>query len=293
MQLLSCHDGKLIKVDSADLGGHAPDRSFVTGLSAFDGLLAGGAWGRGVVHEILWEGETARPLFVAAFLARAAATPDPAGSLQRPCLSKDEDPHPNPLPQGTIAFARKAVIGACGRGSGGGRIVWSDPRGEVYPPALATIGIPLDRLFLLRPGTPVEEVWAIAECLGCKGVAATVAQPPALSRVEARRLQLAAERGGGVGILMRPRGATSVHHAAATRWLVEPARGERTVQRWKVQLIHGHGGLLHQAIYLECSRDRHQHPQTDRVRAVAQLADRPREAERAGGAFDALRKRSG
>jgi hypothetical protein len=81
-------------------------------------------------------------------------------------------------------------------------------------------------------------------------------------------LQLAVERGGGVGVLIRPYTGASRHHAAATRWLVEPARGERTIQRWKIQLIHGHGGLLNRGVYLEYSRETH------RVRATEELADR-------------------
>jgi hypothetical protein len=127
----------------------------------------------------------------------------------------------------------------------------------------------LEQIFLLRPKNAEDEVWALAECMGCRGVAVTVARPPQLSRIQARRLQLAAERGGGVGVLIRPHGgAGSRHHAAVTRWLVEPARGERTVQRWKIQLIHGHGGLLNQSVYLEYSRETH------RVRATTELADR-------------------
>jgi hypothetical protein len=83
---------------------------------------------------------------------------------------------------------------------------------------------------------------------------------------------------------LRPNGgAASAHHAAATRWLVEPAPGERTVQRWKVRLIYGHGGHLHHPVYLECARDfwRRRDSEIDRVRAVARLADRPDPAERA------------
>ena len=238
MQLVSCHQGKLLKVDSTDLGAASPGRSFSTGLLAVDRLLPAGVWGRGVIHEILWAGKYARPLFFATWLARAA-------------------------------------MGGPARG---GCVVWCDPRGEIYPPALGAAGIALDRLFLLRPKSAEEEIWALAECLGCKGVAATLAQPPVLSRIAARRLQLAAERGGGVGLLLRPQGAGAVHHAAATRWLVEPARGERTVQRWKIQLIHGHGGRLHQPVYLEYSRDWRQ-PQTHRVRATDQLGDRTFEKE--------------
>lgn len=112
----------------------------------------------------------------------------------------------------------------------GGAVVWSDQRMAVYPPALAMMGFPIDRVFLLRAGMPADEVWALAECLRCKGVAATISSPARLSPVEARRLQLAAERGGGIGVLIRRSGA-SAHYAAATRWVVSPMRGDAGVQR--------------------------------------------------------------
>ena len=148
-------------------------------------------------------------------------------------------------------------------------IVWSDPRGELYPPALAAMGIDLRQLYLLRPSSPADETWAVAECLRCKGVGAVVAAPQFLSRVEARRLQLAAETGGGVGLLLRPAGKRSMHYAATTRWLVAPAPGERSVQRWRIQLLHGHGGRVGETVFLECDRETHS------VRATTQLADRP------------------
>lgn len=260
MQLLSCHAGKLLKVDSADLGGGATagGGAVSTGLEALDALLPNGSLARGALHEILWDAPHPRPLFFAACLARASA---PSGTGYQPVSSiKNAKKH------GLVAHAT--------------RVVWCDPRRELYPPALAAAGISLDQLLLLRPRTAEDEIWALAECLGCRGVAATIAQPPPLSRVQVRRLQLAAERGGGVGLLLRPHDATATHHAAATRWLVQPARGERTVQRWRIQLIHGHGGRLHESVYLEYSRDPHQ-PEADRVRAVAQLADRPAAAKAA------------
>jgi protein ImuA len=148
-------------------------------------------------------------------------------------------------------------------------IIWSDPRGELYPPAMAAMGIDLRQLYLLRPPTPADETWAIAECLRCKGVGAVVAVPQVLSRVEARRLQLAAETGGGVGLLLRPMRKRSMHYAATTRWLVAPAPGERSVQRWKIQLLHGHGGRVGETVFLEYCRETHS------LRATEQLADRP------------------
>ena len=153
-------------------------------------------------------------------------------------------------------------------------LVWSDPRGELYPPALLGMGIEMDRFMLLRPPSPEQEMWAITECMRCKGVGATVAAMQRLTRLEARRLQLAAETGGGAGILLRPAARTASDiYAVSTRWLVEPAGGERTIQRWKIQLIHGHGGRIGQNVILERNRERltlQAHP----LRPAAQLANR-------------------
>jgi protein ImuA len=186
---------------------------------------------------------------------------------------------------GAKAFARGAVheiLCAKGQGpamffatmlaraAGGERaIVWSDPEGRLYPPAIAAAGIPLSRLLLLRPKNQADELWALTECLRCSGVGVALACPKHLSTIEARRLQLAAERGGGVGILLRPHSARCTPYAAATRWLVSSLSGERTVQKWKVQLIHGHGGQVGKTVILEACRE------TNSVRALETVADRP------------------
>ena len=123
-------------------------------------------------------------------------------------------------------------------------LVWIDPAGTFYPPAaLRGLGPTAGPLDVLRPGR-ADLAWATAECLRCRQVRAVVAlwmhRP---TRVEVRRLQLAAEHGGGVGLLLRPNlpGAGANVYAAATRWLVSPAPGERTVQRWRIRQVHGHG----------------------------------------------------
>jgi hypothetical protein len=58
-----------------------------------------------------------------------------------------------------------------------GLVVWSDPLRELFPPGLAAFGLPLERLVILRPQSREQELWAVAECLRCKGVAACVAAP--------------------------------------------------------------------------------------------------------------------
>src|SRR4051812_5009051 len=175
MKLISCHDGKLHGLDASvavTAGGVRPmgrENAFRTGLAALDDLSPGGAFARGAVHELLYPPGEPAPLFPAAMLARCA--------------------------------------GEAGEQGGTGVIVWSDPNRELYPPALAALGIPLERVFLLHPEDDADQVWALTECLRCRGVAAVVAALPAaaaaaaaarqrgkgggLSRVEARRLQLA------------------------------------------------------------------------------------------------------
>jgi protein ImuA len=174
----------------------------------------------------------------------------------------------SPLPKSAaLVFARAAQRATKGV------IIWSDPRRELNPTAIAGAGIDLRRLILLRPKNSAEEISALAECLRCRGVSATIGSLNRLSDIEARRLQLAAESGGGVGIFLRPmrQGAVASHYAAATRWLVRPVvdHAEGEAQCWAIELLHGHGGRLKQTVLLEVDRE------TGDVRASAPLADRP------------------
>jgi hypothetical protein len=198
-----------------------------------------------------------------------------------------------PAPGGTLPFfpallaARAAMTGAAAEppgGSSGGTsrtLVWVDPAGTFYPPAVAGVGMSPGQVCLLRPRSAADVVWAAIECLRCPGVGAVVALvTQRLSRVEVRRLQLAAERGSGVGLLLRPNlaGAGAGIYAAATRWLVAPAPGERTIQRWHLRFIHGYGGHVGQSFLLEKHRAS---GQTNLVRLSPPLARHPLPATKA------------
>lgn len=160
--------------------------------------------------------------------------------------------HPLPLFP-ALSFVGRAE-GADSK-AGGRAVVWIEPDRLFYPPALCSHSLYLQQkqFYLLRP-RPADVVWTAVECLRCPGVAAVIARvPQRLTRVEARRLQLAAEQGGGLGILVRPKpspGMTDIY-SAKTRWLISPSPGERTVQRWRVEMIHGHGWQTCQPFLLE------------------------------------------
>jgi protein ImuA len=163
-----------------------------------------------------------------------------------------------------------AVLLAKAAQDNGGAIAWSDPERELHLPALAAAGISLRHLILLRGINRADQLWALAECLRCRGVSATVASIPQLNQIEARRLQLAAERGGGVGLFMRPyTPGRSAAYAAGTRWLIQPMPGDQDVQRWSVELLHGHGGQVGKVLQMEVNRE------TRTLRASASVADRP------------------
>jgi hypothetical protein len=160
-----------------------------------------------------------------------------------------------------------------------------DPTHLLNPPAIEAMGLSLDRTLIVRPRTRDDLLWAMAECLKCPGAGTVIGPVDArLSRVEARKLQLAAEAGGTTAVLLRPmdvrRGAKQQIYAAATRWQVAPMPSvDRLVQRWELRLLHGHGGREPQPICLERHRDfphfriqpLHVHRQTDRLRPAVEL----------------------
>lgn len=148
------------------------------------------------------------------------------------------------------------IAQAAAAAAGSGVVIWCDRRGGPYPPALTAADGTFGRLLVVRTRGSADEVWAATECLRSKAVGVVVAFPERLSRVEARRLRLAAEQGGGVAVLLRPAGSGSRHHAATTRWSVRPMQGDAYTQRWIVRLIHGHGGRVDEDVVLEVDRDR-------------------------------------
>jgi protein ImuA len=104
--------------------------------------------------------------------------------------------------------------------------------GLPYGPGLRRFGLDPERLIVVEARGAKELLWAMEEGLRCPGLAATVGDLPspaeagfakagaAAGSVAGRRLQLAAEKGGGLGLLLCARG-TAV--SAVTRWRVAAA----------------------------------------------------------------------
>lgn len=102
-------------------------------------------------------------------------------------------------------------------------LVVIDSQNEFYPPACRNLGIPLQQIVVIRPNHIGEALWAFEQSLRCAGVTITMAWIDHLTDHVFRRLQLAAEAGGGVGFLFRPSRFRKQRSWADARLLVQPA----------------------------------------------------------------------
>ena len=130
---------------------------------------------------------------------------------------------------GTLAFTVAAQLmradGAC---------VVIDPAATFYPLAIGKLADELQRMIVVHPANGSDALWALEQSLRCRGVAAVVCRlghafERQLHHHAYRRLQLAAETGGAIGLLLRP-ARYRVHPTwADVRLLIEPLCGAREV----------------------------------------------------------------
>jgi cell division inhibitor SulA/protein ImuA len=96
-------------------------------------------------------------------------------------------------------------------------IAWIAPPYLPYAPALAQRGLPLERMLLIHTRSLQESLWAAEQALRCPAVGAVLGWPAYIIDKNVRRLQLAAEAGGSLGILYRPPEAARESSPAALR----------------------------------------------------------------------------
>jgi protein ImuA len=95
--------------------------------------------------------------------------------------------------------------------------------GALYGPGLDQMGLPTERLLVVRVARPVDALFAAEEALKCRALSAVVAEINGEADLTAtRRLGLAAREGGALGILLRPK-LSDAPSAAFTRWQVAAA----------------------------------------------------------------------
>ncbi|WP_431282484.1 ImuA family protein [Humitalea sp. 24SJ18S-53] len=173
------------------------------------------------------------------------------------------------LPGGGLARATLHEILAAEPGCGaafaavllarsGGTVLWIGAGTDAltaWPPGLARFGLLPAKLILLRAERWSDALWAMEEALGCPAVAGALLAPDwhadpaaaALDLTASRRLQLAAEAGGGIGLLLRPDMANPPPSAAASRWRISALNAAGAGHGmgdpcWQLELLRLRGG---------------------------------------------------
>lgn len=137
--------------------------------------------------------------------------------------------------------------------------------GLPYGRGFEASGVDPGRLVLVRARRPREALWAMEEGLKTRGAAAVIAEswiaPGAYNLAASRRLLLAAQRGGGLGLLLLLRAAgegARLSSAAPLRFEVAaapfarapaPAAGGRRLPlpgplTWRLRIVKARAGLL-------------------------------------------------
>src|ERR1700677_5196073 len=175
-------DARVWKVKDASA---APSRPvWSTGKSALDARLPGGGWPTASLIEVLLDDTGLGEV-----------------QLLLPAL---------------VACQRSAV-----QSSGDAPwLVWIAPPHEPYAPALAQQGIDLGRLLVVRPTTDTEALWAAEQALSSGVCAAVLLWLKGTDDRWLRRLKLAAEAGGSLGVLFRPERHRFESSPAALRLLL-------------------------------------------------------------------------
>ena len=129
-----------------------------------------------------------------------------------------------------------------------------DTQRQFYPPAMKSLGIPMERVIALQPANHADAIWGIDQALRCQAVGAVIAEIGNLEDRVARRLQLAAEQGGGLGVLLRDtRSARTQPSWADVQWSVRcnptrslqplaPATQHQDVRWFELELARCNGG---------------------------------------------------
>ena len=121
-------------------------------------------------------------------------------------------------------------------------VVWVGPR-ESWPYGHVIERSRLQRRYVcVAPATVADTIWVSEQALRSRAVAAVVVMGDALDMRALRRLQLATEDGGGLGLIARAPWQRHTPSVAATRWALTPQPTAGSAPCWRLELLRCQGG---------------------------------------------------
>ena len=122
-------------------------------------------------------------------------------------------------------------------------IIWITKSGNVYPPGLALFGLEPHRIIFVSLRRDREVLWALESALQCRGLGAAIGEINDADLNATKRLQLATERSGVTGFLLKLDPRYSSPSACCSSWRIEalPSHLEDGLPgvghpRWRVRL---------------------------------------------------------
>jgi hypothetical protein len=185
----------------------------------------------------------------------------------------------------------------------GGMLVVVDRAQTFYPLSAVGWGVDPARLIVVRPRSLRDEIWAAVQALRSPVVAAVWTLLDRLESRNFRRLQLAAEAGRTLGVLVRSASARGQPSWADVRLGVKARQGDRETRRQgatvdrrvslsppllvslsrsrsvQISLLHARGGRSGGSVLVEIDEAAHEvqeivtHHDTHPLPVVAELAD--------------------
>jgi protein ImuA len=155
---------------------------------------------------------------------------------------------------GTVDGAAAALFVAGIAARMKGKVVWCLTRPDLFFPALAQAGLHPNRVVFVEADREEDVLASMEEALGYGGLGAVVGELVRLPMVSSRRLQLAAEKTGTMGIAVRRwRRQTEANDfgqptASTTRWRVSVLPSEELPvpgvgrARWLLELMRSRAG---------------------------------------------------
>jgi protein ImuA len=166
-----------------------------------------------------------------------------------------------------------------------GPVLWVVRRRDLFAPGLYQSGLAPERVLYAEAADDAEVLALMEEGLRHRALGAVIGETCRAAMASTRRLQLAAEGGRTIALLMKRHareGADplAVPSAAVTRWRIASAPSAPLPvagigrARWDVALVRQRGGEAFQTIVEACD-------ETGRLALPARLVDRPAAAGRA------------
>lgn len=166
-----------------------------------------------------------------------------------------------------------------------GPVLWVVRRRDLFAPGLAQAGLSAQRVIYAEAQDDADLLGIMEEGLRHRSLGAVIGEAKRAGLAATRRLQLAAEGGRTIALLMKRHGRVEDDpigqpSAAITRWRIATAPSAPLPvagigrARWRVELVRQKGGAPGEWILEACD-------ETGRCALPAKLADRP---AKAGGA---------